>query len=427
MCKKVLKGIILSFFLFVSFPLVSQAAPKSKALTYEALKKNDPEVKSLEDWENFASQLAKNTTTKNKLQNYQTLAEIFEKIYYKREFSPALSKAVYYYELIVRDFSGKAAAAKALLRLGDLRRNQLKDEVGAKSAYYEIVDVYKNSPEVAEAKKRLGIEEKVEEASVEKQVVKEEVKIEEKKDPEETTQDTREVFSKPDNEKAFKQPLIVIDPGHGGTEQGAIGVEGVMEKDVVLNISLMLEELLQERLHAKTIVTRRDDRTLSLADRTKIANDNAADLFVSVHANASEYKNLKGIETYYLDNSNDKAALKLAARENASLGKSIDDLSFIISDFIQSVKLDDSIALAHNLQSGLHSNLSRYYKDIRDLGVKKAPFYVLVGAHMPCALVEVSFIDNPEEGKQLITKRYQRLAALGIFQGLQKYFEHRAK
>ncbi len=399
------------------------AVPQKSFVEYEDLKKKDPEVKNLIAWEKLATQISKNINEKNKLQSYQTLAELFEKIYYKREFRPALSKAVYYYELLVRNFSGKAAAPKALLRLGDLRRNSLKDEVAAKSAYYEIIDVYPQSPQLAEAKKRLGIED-----VVKKDKVPAEIKEEEKKEVEvvEKEEKPRAVYAKPKKD-LIVNPLIVIDPGHGGTEEGAVGVEGVLEKEVVLNISLMLEELLQERLHARTVLTRKTDQNLSLADRTKIANDHQADLFISIHANASEYKNLKGIETYYLDNTADKSSLKLAERENASLGKSVDDLSFIMSDFIQGIKLDDSISLAHALQNGLHSGLSRYYKEVKDLGVKKAPFYVLVGAHMPCALVEVSFIDNPEEGKQLISKRYQRLAALGIFQGLQNYFESRIK
>lgn len=401
---------------------VAIASPAAKFSEYESLKKKDPEVKNLITWEKLASQIAKDINDQNKLRSYQILAELFEKIYFKREFRPALSKAIYYYELLIRDFSGKAAAPKALLRLGDLRRNSLKDEVAAKSAYYEIIDVYPKSPQLEEAKKRLGIEDVVIKEKL-PEVVKEEkneiVEPEKEEKP-------RVVYAKAKHEPIVN-PLVVIDPGHGGTEHGAVGVEGVLEKDIVLNISLMLEELLQERLHARTVLTRKTDQNLSLADRTKIANDSKADLFISIHANASEYKNLKGIETYYLDNTADKASLKLAERENASLGKSIDDLSFIMSDFIQGVKLDESISLAHTLQKGLHSGLSRYYKEVKDLGVKKAPFYVLVGAHMPCVLVEVSFIDNPEEGKQLISKRYQRLAALGIFQGLQNYFEPRVK
>ena len=219
----------------------------------------------------------------------------------------------------------------------------------------------------------------------------------------------------------------MIDAGHGGDEHGAVGVNGVLEKEVTLNVAKFLDELLRERLRAKTVLTRTKDVNVSLADRTKIANDHGADLFISIHANASEYKTVRGIETYYLDNTNDKSSLKLAQRENASLEEVGTDLGFIISDFIQSAKLDESISLAHYLQKSIQGVLARYYEGVKDLGVKKAPFYVLVGAHMPCVLAEISFIDHPVEGGRLITPRYQRLAALGLYQGIKTYFEQRTK
>ena len=220
----------------------------------------------------------------------------------------------------------------------------------------------------------------------------------------------------------------MIDPGHGGTELGAIGGKGFYEKDVVLNISLMLDEFLRERLRVRTVLTRARDTHIPLADRTKLANHEKADLFVSVHANASEYKTAKGIETYYLDNTNDKSSLKLARRENKSLEiPKGTDLSFMISDLIQNAKLDESISLAHYVQDELYGSLARYFEGVKDLGVKKAPFFVLVGAHMPCVLVEVSFIDHPVEGKRLRSRRYQKLVAMGIYQGIRNFFEKQAE
>ena len=196
---------------------------------------------------------------------------------------------------------------------------------------------------------------------------------------------------------------------------------------MVLQISLYLDQLIRERLRARTVLTRSTDVFIPLADRTRIANDKNADLFISIHANASEYKTASGVETYYLDNTNDKSSLRLAERENTSLefgkgaGKDI-DVSFMLSDLIQSAKLDDSISLAHELQQSLYTTLARYYHEVDNLGVKKAPFYVLVGAHMPCVLVEVSFIDHPLEGRRLTDKRYQRLIALSLYQGVRKFF-----
>ena len=220
-------------------------------------------------------------------------------------------------------------------------------------------------------------------------------------------------------------PLIVIDPGHGGEDLGAEASDGTPEKEVVLNISFYLDELLRERLGVRTLLTRARDVFIPLPERAQMANAKGADLFISIHANASRYKSASGIETYYLDNTNDKSSLKLAKRENASIkfGGQNDDLSFILSDLIQNAKLDDSISLAHHLQRQLYKTVKRYYPGVKNLGVKKAPFYVLVGAHMPCVLTEVSFIDHPKEGARLLTVRYQKLIAEAIYRGLRSYLE----
>ena len=227
-------------------------------------------------------------------------------------------------------------------------------------------------------------------------------------------------FRKPDW-KLKEGPIIVLDPGHGGKDLGARGVTGLYEKDIVLDISLMLRDLIKAHLSARVLLTREDDVELALSDRTQFANDSNADLFVSVHANASDNRSLNGIETYYLDNTDDKSSLKLAQRENATSQTFGSDLEFILSDLIQNAKLDDSISLAHFIQNSLTGMLSESYSDINSYGVKKAPFYVLVGAHMPCVLVEVSFADHPTEGRRLATKGYQRLIARAIFEGIADY------
>ena len=217
-------------------------------------------------------------------------------------------------------------------------------------------------------------------------------------------------------------PVIVIDPGHGGVEEGAKGVTGALEKNVVLAIALELESLLKAKSKITPILTRKTDQDISLAKRTEIANSNKADLFVSIHANASITRKLSGVETYYLDNTDDHASLKLAQRENATIEKGNQgDLEFILSDLIQSGKLEESISLAHYLQQNLISNIKKVYPDVKDLGVKKAPFYVLVGAHMPCVLAEVSFIDHPFEGKLLADKKYQKLIAEALYEGIVRF------
>lgn len=229
-------------------------------------------------------------------------------------------------------------------------------------------------------------------------------------------------------ERAVKRPLIVLDPGHGGEDIGAVGSGGIKEKEIVLEIALALRELLEERLRARVLLTRDTDVSLALQERIAVANRERADLFLSIHANASEHKTASGVETYYLDNTDDRSSMKLAERENSTMHVAAlgGDLGFMVSDLIQGGKLEDSISLSHHIQEELHLTLSQYFKGVNNLGVKKAPFYVLVGAHMPCVLAEVSFIDHPIEGKRLAEPRYRTLTALGLYQGIRRYFAKEA-
>ena len=221
----------------------------------------------------------------------------------------------------------------------------------------------------------------------------------------------------------LKKPIIVIDPGHGGEETGAKGVDQVFEKNITLNIAKDIEDLFKEDPWGKVLLTRSSDIKITLQERANFANQNKADAFISIHTNASEYHTASGIETYYLDNTDDAAAMRLANRENlVNIETPSSDLNFIVSDLIQTAKMGDSIGLANELHQTIVSKLGSYYDGVKDLGVKKAPFYVLVGAHMPCVLLEVSFIDHPTEGNRLVDRRYQRLIASAVFEGLKKYF-----
>jgi len=169
------------------------------------------------------------------------------------------------------------------------------------------------------------------------------------------------------------------------------------------------------------VLTRKDDRFVELEDRTKLANKENADLFISLHVNASENAEAKGIETYYLDNTTDEAAIRLAARENSTSRKNISDLQFILSDMTQNMKLEDSITLAHRLQGSMVAGMGNAMGDVRDLGVKKALFYVLVGARMPSVLVEMFFISNRSEGRVMNQATYQDAMVDALFEGIQKY------
>lgn len=222
---------------------------------------------------------------------------------------------------------------------------------------------------------------------------------------------------------------IVIDAGHGGHDPGAVGPNNLYEKDVVLDIALKLRDLLSTNKNYEIFLTRDKDVFIPLEERTAIANSKNADLFVSVHANASSSKAAKGIETYMLNWTNDEEAMKVAARENAiSLKKmrqmnkkEMDILDIIKNDLSRENKRDESIKLAHYIQKNLVNDLHKNYNHIVDLGVKQALFYVLFGAKMPSVLVEVSFISNPLEEKLLSEDDYRGDLARSISAGITKY------
>jgi N-acetylmuramoyl-L-alanine amidase len=216
---------------------------------------------------------------------------------------------------------------------------------------------------------------------------------------------------------------IVIDAGHGGRDPGAIGVDGVAEKDIVLAVALRLADKLKKEMGIDAVLTRKDDTFVPLEERTAIANQQGADLFISLHANASPNPEARGLETYYLDNTNDEAALRLAARENGIAREKISDLQFILSDMVQNLKLEDSITLAHRLQGSVVTQMGRRYGEVRDLGVKKAQFFVLVGARMPSVLVELFFVTNKAEGRALTSEEYQEALADALYDGIKKYQE----
>ena len=180
---------------------------------------------------------------------------------------------------------------------------------------------------------------------------------------------------------------------------------------------------LKKEMGFDVVLTRSDDRYVALEDRTSFANAQDADLFISLHMNASHNLEARGIETYYLDNTNDEASIRLAARENSTSRKSVSDLQFILSDMLQNMKLEDSVSLAHRLQSALVSGMSRKLTDVRDLGVKKALFYVLVGARMPSVLVEMFFITNKIEGAAMSQESYQDAMVDALVEGVAKYNE----
>lgn len=214
---------------------------------------------------------------------------------------------------------------------------------------------------------------------------------------------------------------IVIDPGHGGKDPGAIGRKGLREKDVVLDISIRLKTLIEEKLHKKVILTRETDIFVPLDERTRIANANKADIFISIHTNSNPKRSTRGIEIYLVGQSTDRPAMATAARENSASERSMSDLELILNDLLENTKINESLELAHMTRQSFRRTLGSHYKNVVDLGVKRAPFYVLMNANMPSILAEVSFISNPQEEKRLNGKRYRQRVAQSLFEGIQQY------
>jgi N-acetylmuramoyl-L-alanine amidase len=214
---------------------------------------------------------------------------------------------------------------------------------------------------------------------------------------------------------------IVIDPGHGGHDTGTIGPNGLREKDLVLEVGRRLGKLLEARLGAEVVYTRKNDTFIPLETRTAIANQQRADLFISIHANSSRDPNARGVETYYLNFTSSPEALEVAARENAVSEKSIYELQDLVKKIALKEKIEESREFAADVQASLHSGLATKSPSIRNRGVKKAPFIVLIGANMPSILAEISFVSNPSDEHRLETSDYRQRIAESLYHGIAKY------
>jgi N-acetylmuramoyl-L-alanine amidase len=214
---------------------------------------------------------------------------------------------------------------------------------------------------------------------------------------------------------------IVIDPGHGGHDSGTLGADGIEEKDVVLDVALRLGKLLHDRLGSEIIYTRSDDTFIPLETRTAIANKAQADLFLSIHANSSPDASARGVETYYLNFTSSPDALETAARENAVSDQSIHQLSDLVKKIALKDKIEESREFAGDVQQGLYGGLQKGNAGLKDRGVKKAPFVVLIGANMPSILAEISFVTNKKDARQLQEPEYRERVAESLYKGVAKY------
>src|SRR5271157_3898657 len=219
----------------------------------------------------------------------------------------------------------------------------------------------------------------------------------------------------------LKVGRIVIDAGHGGHDQGTQGPKGLLEKDLVLDVAMRLGKLIEDRMGAEVIYTRTDDTFIPLEQRTALANEKKADLFLSIHANSSPYPRIAGIETFYLNFSDSKEALDVAARENASSEQSIFELQDIIQKITLHDKAEESKEFAGRVQAALYAFSARNVPGEKNRGVKKAPFVVLIGASMTSVLAEIGFLSNPREEALLKKPDYRQKLAEALYRGVTRY------
>jgi N-acetylmuramoyl-L-alanine amidase len=242
--------------------------------------------------------------------------------------------------------------------------------------------------------------------------------------PANSPQPTRDGQSTLTRTLGLKIGRIVIDAGHGGHDTGTIGPTGLMEKDLCLDVALRLGKIIEQRLPGADVVyTRSDDSFIPLEERTRIANEAKADLFISIHANSSRDRAARGIETYYLNLKGSAEAMEVAARENASSQEGVHDLQDLVMKIARTEKIDESKELAEDVQDSLSRRIQKTSRPVKNRGVRKAPFVVLIGADMPSILTEISFLSNAAD-EQLLKKPEQRQkVAEGLYQGVASYLE----
>jgi N-acetylmuramoyl-L-alanine amidase len=221
----------------------------------------------------------------------------------------------------------------------------------------------------------------------------------------------------------LKLNRIVLDAGHGGHDQGTSGTKGLVEKELVLDVTLRLGKLIEQGLGAEVIYTRSDDTFIPLEGRTDLANEKKADLFLSIHANSSSIPRISGVETYYLNFTDSKEAMALASRENAASQRSIFELQDLLQKITLHEKIDESREFANRMQSAMFAFSLRTFPGQQNRGIKKAPFVVLIGAQMPSVLAEIGFVTNPREEQLLKRPDYRQKIADALYKGVSKYAE----
>lgn len=370
---------------------------------YLKLRNTDTAVSKVSEWRAIGddlSQYAWRQKSSNAPRALFDASIVHERLFDVLGDKALLERSIREARAIVERYPADLLADDALLRIGDLQASKQNDREAARAAYQQALKGYPKGDATEIARARL------------RQMDGKSVAIR-KQSPQDLLRSDA--------------PLVVIDPGHGGEDLGAEGMSGLYEKDIVLDVGFELERLLTQNKVARVRLTRRVDTFVPLADRTAFANDLEATVFISLHSNASPTQKLSGIQTFYLDVAGDEASRLLAERENADARGNAQnaDLDFILSDLVQSSKIDDSVRLAAVVHKELAGALTKSKWKVPDLGIRKAPFYVLVGAHMPCILVEMLFVNNPGDAKRLSDKQFRKEIARGLFNGISRFLSSR--
>jgi len=352
----------------------------------------------------------------------------------------ALRSAVGQYEFLRKQYPASSLRAQALLAEGQIEQNDLRDAAAAKEKYKLLLKEHPRSAQAEEASAALtslaqgpasrGLRTgKSASASLQPSTPKKTAKAGAGSSTTAAAAATpaRAAVPTADGETSLVRALglkvgrIVIDAGHGGHDSGTLGVDGLEEKEVVLDVALRVGKLLRDRLGAEIVYTRSDDTFVALETRTGIANKAQADLFLSIHANSSPDPAARGVETYYLNFTTDPSALEVAARENAASDRSVHQLSDLVKKIALKDKIAESREFAADVEGALYAGLQRGNLGLKDRGVKQAPFVVLIGANMPSILAEISFVTNPKDASQLRDPGYRQRVAESLYRGVARY------
>ncbi len=366
--------------------------------------------------------------------------KLYEQIYGYFSKKNDLKSALEAYETVIRKYPNSTIGADALFREAKVYEVRLKEKNKAIELYHEIVKKYPTGDISLKAREALNSLEKIKSGCKErapdvdkqegndlthKETKQSDKTLDRNEDATSVNKDDKPSQGTNDQSSTTKRlsrkiSKIVIDPGHGGRDPGAVGPHGEREKDITLAVGKKLAKRLREE-GFEVFLTRDEDIFIPLEERTAFANKKKADLFISIHVNSNPNKTLDGVETYFLNMTKDDYAIKVAATENATVTKSLSDLQFIINDLMLNSKINESSKFATYVQNSIISSHRKSDHTCQNHGVKQALFFVLVGAQMPAILIETGFITNPTESKLLQKETYQNSIIDGIIHGIHAY------